>query len=78
MILRCGLHVPDIARIAVELSGLERRGDVLRVADRATRGVDEPRTLLEVLQQVRVDQMARALVQGRVDRYDIALEIAAI
>ena len=67
-----GLHVPDVAGVPVQLPGLDGCGDVLGVADRAARSVDEPRARLEVCEEVSVDQVARALVQGRVYGYDVA------
>lgn len=70
---RRGLHVPHVARVPVELAGLECGGDVLGDADRAARGVDEPGAGLEVREEVGVYEPARALVQGRVDRDDVAL-----
>ena len=45
VVLWRGLHVPDVTGVAVDLPGLERRGDRVLVTDRTTRGVDEPRTL---------------------------------
>jgi hypothetical protein len=73
MVLRRRLNVPHVARVPVQVAGLHGVGDGVLVADRAARGVDEPRTLLEVLEQVRVYEPARALVQRAVDRDDVAL-----
>ena len=77
VVLRRGLHVPDVARVAVELPGLERGGDVLGVADRAARGVHDPRALLEVLQELGVDEALGAIVEGRVDCDDVALNLGS-
>jgi hypothetical protein len=73
MVLRRRLDVPHIARVSVQVAGLDGVGDRVLVANRAARGVDEPRALLEVLEQVRVNEPARALVQRAVDRDDVAL-----
>jgi hypothetical protein len=73
MVFRRRLHVPHVARVPVQVAGLDGIGDRVLVADRAACGVDEPRALLEVLEQVRVHEPARALVQGAVDRDDVAL-----
>ncbi len=78
VVARRGLDVPHVARVPGELPGLERRGDVLGVADRAARGVDEPRALLEVREEAGVDQVQRAFVQGRVDRDDVALDWGSV
>ena len=55
------------------MAALDRLSNRVLVADRAARGVDDPRALLEVLEQLSVDEAARALVQGAVDGDDIAL-----
>ena len=41
VVARRGLHVPHVARVPVELTGLERGRDVRGVANGAARGVDE-------------------------------------
>ena len=74
VVLRRGLHVPHVARVAAELPGLERGGDVCGVADRAARGVHDPRALLEVREELGVDETFGAVVEGRVDRDDITLD----
>ena len=73
VVLRRGLHVPHVPGVARELSALQRRGDSILVADRAARGVHEPRALLEALEQLRVHEPARALVQRAVDSDDVTL-----
>ena len=73
MVLRRGLHVPHVARVAVDLARLERLRDGVLVADRAARGVDDPRAGLEVLQEVAVDEALRAGVQRGVDGEDVEL-----
>jgi hypothetical protein len=73
VVARCRLDIPHVARVAVELTALDGRRDGVRVADGATRGVDEPGTLLEVLEQVGVDEPTGALVQRAVDGDDVAL-----
>lgn len=60
-------------QLTVEEPALDRRSNIVLVADGATGGVDEPRALLEGLQKLRVDEPARALMQGAVDRDHVAL-----
>lgn len=55
------------------MPGLDGRRDGILVANGAASGVDEPCTLLEVLQEIGVDKSKCTLVEGAVDSYDIAL-----
>ena len=73
VVLRGRLDIPDITSIAVDLTALDGSSDSVLVADRATRGVDEPCALLEVLEQLLVHEPARPLVQRAVDGDDVAL-----
>jgi len=73
VVLGRGLHVPDVAGVAGELAARKRGGDVVLVADGTAGGVDEPRALLKVLQELGVDEAARPLVQRAVDGDDVAL-----
>jgi hypothetical protein len=50
MILRCRLNVPYVACIAVEMTTLDSLSNSVLVTNSATGGVDEPSTLLEVLE----------------------------
>jgi len=68
-----GLDVPDVPRVSIEFTALDGRGDCFFVADRATSGVHQPRTILEVLEQAGVDQPTGTLMQWSVDRDDVAL-----
>ena len=73
VVLRRGLHVPHVARVAVDLARLERLRDGVLVADRAARGVHDPRAGLKVLEKVAVDEALRAGVQRGVDGEDVEL-----
>ena len=73
VVLRGRLDIPDITSIAVDLTALDGSSDSVLVADRATRGVDEPCALLEVLEQLLIHEPACPLVQRAVDGDDVAL-----
>jgi hypothetical protein len=61
------------ASLTVDVPTLQRLLDRETVANSATRGVDDPRALLDVLERLLVKETARALVQRAVDGDDIAL-----
>jgi len=67
------LDVPDVPGVSVELAALYSRGDCVLVADRATSGVHQPCTVLEVLEQAGVDQPTGTLMKWSIDRDDVAL-----
>ena len=73
VVFRCGLHVPDVTSVTVDLARLHSRGNGILVGDGATGGVDDPCTLFEVLEQVGVDEAACTLMQRAVDGDDITL-----
>jgi hypothetical protein len=73
VIPRCGLHVPHITRVSVQLSALDGRSDRILVANGTTSSVNEPSALLEVLEQFSVNESAGSLVQRAVDCDDVAL-----
>jgi len=73
VVLGSRLHVPNITSVATELTAFQSRGNSILVADGTTSGVDEPCTLLEVLEQLGVHQSAGTLVKRAVDGNDIAL-----
>lgn len=55
------------------MSRLEGIGDVLLDDDSAARGVDEPRALLHLGDEILVEETARLLVERAVDGDDVAL-----
>ena len=67
------LDVPDVPRVSVELAALHSRGDCGFIANRATGGVHQPCTILEMLKQAGVDQPTGTLVKWTVNRNDVAL-----
>ena len=73
VVLGSGLHIPHITSVAAELSAGKGSSNSVLVADGTTSGVDEPCTLLEVLEQLGVDQSTGTLVKRAVDSDNIAL-----
>ena len=73
MVLRRRLHIPHVARVACKLSARECRCDRVLVADRAAGGVHEPGAPLEVLEEIRINEATRAVVQRAVHGDDVAL-----
>ena len=67
VVLRRWLNVPHIPSVAGDLTALQGSRNRVLVTDGTARGVDEPSTLLEVLEQVFVDKAAGAFVKRRVD-----------
>lgn len=67
------LGEPDVSSISTEVSRLEGIGDVLLDDDSAARGVDEPRALLHLGDEILVEETARLLVERAVDGDDVAL-----
>ena len=59
--------------LTCQLAALQGLGNSVLVADRTTSGVDEPSTLLEVLEEVSVHEAAGTFVQWAVDGDNIAL-----
>ena len=72
MILGCRLDIPDIAGVASELSTLQSIGDSKFVTDGSTGSVNEPCSRLELTQELCVDEIASAFVEGSIDSNDIA------
>ena len=66
------LDIPDIPGVSVELTTLYSLSDCPFVADRATSGVHQPRTLLEMAEQLGVDQPTGGLVKWSVDSDNVA------
>ena len=73
VVLRRRLHVPHVARVTGQLPTLERLRDGVLVADRTAGGVHEPGAPLEVLEELRVDEASRTLVQWAVHSDNVAL-----
>lgn len=69
---RSGLDVPDVTTVPGKVAGLESVDNSLAVADGATGSVDEPDTLLHLLDGVGVDEAASRLVERAVDGDDVA------
>ena len=78
VVLGCGLDVPDVTRVSRELTAGQSGGNGVLVANSATGGVDEPGTLLEVLEELGVDEAACTLVQGAVHGNNVALRNEAL
>jgi len=72
VVLGSWLNIPDVTGVTGELAALEGCLDGHAVADSTTGGVDEPSTLLEVLEEFGIDETAGSFVQGAVDGDDIA------
>ena len=73
VILGSGLHIPDITSVATDLTAGESLSDGILVADCTAGSVDEPCTLLEVLEEIGIDESTSAFVQRAVDGDDVAL-----
>lgn len=73
VILGRGLGEPDITAISAEVAVLEGIGNVLLDDDGATGGVDEPRALLHLGDEVLVEQTAGLLVERAVDGDNVTL-----
>lgn len=68
-----GLREPDITTVAAEVARLDGLGDILLDDDGTTSGVDEPRALLHLGDELLVEQTAGLLVQRAVDGDNITL-----
>jgi len=73
VVFRRGLDVPDIAGVTREVAAFQCPSNSIFVANRAASRVNEPGTLLEVLQEFVVHETPGSLVKRAVDGDDIAL-----
>lgn len=73
MVPRCGLVIPDVARISIDMTALESFRNSFRVANRTTGGVDNPNALFRATKCVFVEEITSTLMQGAVHSNDIAL-----
>ena len=73
VVLGRGLGEPHIAAVAAEVARVERGGNILLDDDGAAGGVDEPRALLHLGDELLVEQALGRLVQRAVDGDDVAL-----
>jgi len=73
MVGGCGLVIPDVARISINMAALESFRNSFRVANRATGGVDNPNALFRAAKCVLVEKIASTLMQGAVHSNNIAL-----
>jgi len=67
------LDVPDITCVTGQLTALESLSYGILVADSTTGSVDEPSSLLEVLEELCVDEATSTFVERTVDGDDVAL-----
>ena len=75
VVLRRWLNVPHIPSVAGDLTTLQGSRNRVLVTDSTARGVDEPSTLLEVLEELSVDETASTLMERAVDGDDVALYV---
>lgn len=73
MVPGCGLVIPDVARISIDMAALESFRNSLRVANRTTGGIDNPNALFRTTERVLVEEITSTLMQGAVHSNDIAL-----
>jgi hypothetical protein len=73
MVPGCGLVIPDVACISINMAALESFRDSSRVANRTTGGVDNPNALFRAIKRVLVEEITSTLMQGAVHSNDIAL-----
>ena len=66
------LDVPDIPGVPPELTAPYSSGDCVFITDRATSGVHQPCTPLEMLERLGIDQPTGTLVKWSVDGNDVA------
>lgn len=74
MVPGCGLVVPDVARISIDMATLESFRNSFRVANRTTGGIDNPNALFGATERVLVEEVTGTLMQGAVHSNDIALQ----
>lgn len=73
VVFGCGLHVPYVTGVAVDMAGLESGSNGILVDDGTTGGVNDPCTLLEGLEEFLVDEALCTFVEGAVHGDDVAL-----
>lgn len=73
VVLGCGLGEPDVTTVSAEVAGLESLGNILLDDNGATGGVDEPRTLLHLGNELLVEEATGLVVQRAVDGDNITL-----
>lgn len=73
VVLGGGLREPDVTTVASQVARLDGLGDILLDNDGTTSGVDEPRALLHLGDELLVEETTGLLVQGAVDGDNVAL-----
>ena len=73
VVLGCGLGEPDITTVSSKVAALEGISDILLDNNGTAGGVDEPRALLHLGDEILVEEATGLLVQRAVDGDDIAL-----
>jgi len=71
VVLGCGLMIPDIARISIDVAALETFRNGHRIADRTPGGVHNPNALLGATERVLIEEITSAFVQGAVHSNNI-------
>lgn len=73
MLLGCGLTIPDIARISIDMAALKTFRNSFRITDCTTGSVHNPNAPLRATERVLIEEVTSAFVQGAVHSNNIAL-----